>query len=362
MSDIDARAGARPLLEACNLTKRFPVGALGGARQVHAVSDVSFSVDRGRLLALVGESGSGKTTTLRMLGRLVGASSGRILLDGIDVLETERARASLAFRKRVQVIFQDPFSSLNPARTIGHHLERPLLIHGIAKTKEELREGVRALLETVELRPADEMAARFPHQLSGGQRQRVAIARALAARPELILADEPISMLDVSIRMGVLNLIERLKKEKGIAFVYVTHDLASARYVGDDIMVMYAGRIVEGGPCETVLASAAHPYTRILIAAAPDPRKLSAIGAAAAVGAQAARDEGTRAASANARRVEPPSLIDPPAGCPFADRCPEAAGICARSLPPAIALGGGHWARCFMYDGAPRFAGGGKAD
>ncbi len=332
-----------PLLEARGLSKRFSVGLFGGSRQVHAVTEASFSVDRGKVLALVGESGSGKTTTLRMLGRLVGATEGEILLDGVDVLKAERGRASLAFRRKVQVIFQDPFSSLNPVRTIGHCLERPLLIHGHARTEAELREGVRGLLETVELRPADEIAARYPHQLSGGQRQRVAIARALAARPELILADEPISMLDVSIRMGVLNLIERLKSELGIAFVYVTHDLASARYVGDSVMVMYAGRIVEGGPCETVLGERAHPYTRLLVSAAPDPLKIAALGASAA------SEQGAPGPATAARRVEPPSLIDLPPGCPFAERCPEAMKACALSVPPPFDLGGGHWARCFLY-------------
>lgn len=346
MSATTGRIGAAALLEARGLTKRFSVGPFGGSQQVHAVTDASFSVARGRVLALVGESGSGKTTTLRMVGRLIDATEGEILLDGADVLKTEPGRASLGFRKRVQIIFQDPFSSLNPVRTIGHHLERPLAIHGLARTRAELRDGVRSLLETVELRPAEEIAERYPHQLSGGQRQRVAIARALAARPHLILADEPISMLDVSIRMGVLNLIERLKREGGIAFLYVTHDLASARYIGDDIMVMYAGRIVEGGPCEEVLARAAHPYTRLLLSAAPDPLKIMAAGLYGAPGSSCG------AVVASARRAEPPSLISPSPGCPFAERCEAVKPICFEAMPEPQNLGGSHWARCHDCAGA----------
>jgi peptide/nickel transport system ATP-binding protein len=356
MSDI-VKARGLPVLEAKDLSKRFPLGLFGGSRQAKAVTGASFSVGRGEVLALVGESGSGKTTTLRMLGRLVDPSEGKILLDGQDIFASGRGRAPLAFRKKVQVIFQDPFSSLNPARSIAHHLERPLLIHGLARTRAELDEAVVSLLETVELRPAREMASRYPHQLSGGQRQRVAIARALAARPEIILADEPISMLDVSIRMGVLNLICRLKAEMGISFVYVTHDLASARYVGDSMLVMYAGRIVEGGPCEELLARAAHPYTRLLIASAPDPLRIAAAGRRAAGAEAACEDQATDCA----KRAEPPSIVDPPPGCPFADRCPRAFAPCSASMPPEYDLGGGHWARCFLYDGSSvRDQGGGE--
>jgi peptide/nickel transport system ATP-binding protein len=212
-------------------------------------------------------------------------------------------------------------------------LSRPLLIHGLARKGAELDERICALLETVELKPAADIAARYPHQLSGGQRQRVAIARALAVNPEIILADEPISMLDVSIRMGVLNLINRLKAELGITFVYITHDLASARYVGDSIAVMYAGRMVEGGESEELLRNPAHPYTRLLLSAVPDPRA------------------GLKTSGEAVPRGDLPSLIDPPPGCAFAARCPQALPRCKEERPGLVELGGGHWARCHLYGG-----------
>ncbi len=241
------------------------------SQHVHAVEDVSFTVESGQVVALVGESGSGKSTTIRMIARLIPATSGEIFFQGRDVLKTEPKQASLAYRRQVQMIFQDPFSSLNAVHSIEHHIARPLIIHKIAQNRKQLKELVYELLSTVGLDPAPEIARRYPHQLSGGQRQRVAIARALAVSPRLILADEPISMLDVSIRMGILNLIEQLKEERGIAYLYITHDLASARYIGNKIMVMYAGRMVEGGDCEEIMGKPAHPYTQLLLSAVPDP-------------------------------------------------------------------------------------------
>jgi len=279
----------------------------------------------------VGESGSGKTTVLRTIARLLPVTAGRIVFDGMDILQAEPRQASLAYRRRVQLIFQDPFASLNAVHPIEHHLERPLRIHRKAYTPEELHARVCELLETVELKPAEEIACRYPHQLSGGQRQRVAIARALAVDPELILADEPISMLDVSIRMGVLNLIARLRDERRISFVYITHDLASARYIGDKIMVMYAGHMVEGGDGETIMGDAAHPYTQLLLSAVPDPRS------------------GLRTRKETGGRGEVPSLIDPPPGCPFAARCTRVRDVCRQQMPGTTTVMPGHWVRCHLF-------------
>jgi peptide/nickel transport system ATP-binding protein len=231
---------------------------------------VSFTLRPGVVTALVGESGSGKSTVARMLSRLYPPSSGTIVFGGEDVSDVRRKRAVLAYRAQVQMIFQDPFASLNPVKRIDHHLKRPLLIHGIC-SRSEVDERVCDLLQRVGLVPPEEIAAKYPHQLSGGQRQRVAIARALAVEPSVILCDEPISMLDVSIRIGILNLILQLKRELQIAFLYITHDIASARYVADEVIVMYRGRIVEQGPTDAVLQAPQHAYTRLLLSAVPNP-------------------------------------------------------------------------------------------
>jgi peptide/nickel transport system ATP-binding protein len=228
----------------------------------------------------------------------------------------------------VQIIFQDPFGSLNPVKTIRHHIERPLRIHHVVP-RAQVEERAHELLRTVGLVPAGEVADKYPHELSGGQRQRVAIARALAVEPKVVLADEPTSMLDVSIRIGILNLMVRLKEERGIAFLYVTHDLASARYVADEILVMYAGQIVERGPVEQVLAEPLHPYTRLLLAAVPDPAKK------------------------HAERIEPrkglaSAAVDPPEGCRFVERCPLAIDVCSRVTPPLVEARQGQAARCHV--------------
>jgi peptide/nickel transport system ATP-binding protein len=246
-------------LEVRGLTKNF--------KKLRAVDDVSFTLRTGTITALVGESGSGKSTVARILARLHDATSGSVIYEGKDVLDRCDVRL---YRSRVQMIFQDPFDSLNPVRTIKHHLERPVRIHHVVP-KREVTPRVHELLRTVGLVPPEKYAAKYPHELSGGQRQRVAIARALAVNPEVILADEPISMLDVSIRIGILNLMLQLKHEFGIAFLYITHDIASARYVADDVLVMYAGQIVEQGPTDSVLLEPLHPYTRLLLSAVPHP-------------------------------------------------------------------------------------------
>jgi peptide/nickel transport system ATP-binding protein len=246
-------------LEVRGLTKDFG--------DLRAVDDVSLTLRTGTITALVGESGSGKSTVARVLVRLYDATSGSVLYDGKDVLRRSDVRA---YRSRVQMIFQDPFDSLNPVRKIRHHLERPVRIHRVV-SKRDVTPRVHELLRTVGLVPPEKFEAKYPHELSGGQRQRVAIARALAVNPSVILADEPISMLDVSIRIGILNLMLQLKRELGIAFLYITHDIASARYVADEVLVMYAGQIVEQGPTDSVLLEPLHPYTRLLLSAVPHP-------------------------------------------------------------------------------------------
>jgi peptide/nickel transport system ATP-binding protein len=258
-------------VEVRNLSKRFPVGgSLLGREEVRAVDDVSFSLRPGTVTALVGESGSGKSTVARLIARLYAPSDGSILFHGEDVAQARTRRALLRYRSRVQMIFQDPFGSLNPVKRVEHHIARPLRIHGIVP-RGEVAGRVRELLTSVGLVPADHIAQKYPHQLSGGQQQRVAIARALAVEPEVLVADEPISMLDVSIRIGLLNLILELKEKRRIAFLYITHDLASARYVADELLVMYAGRIVEQGPTEAVLGEPLHAYTKLLLSAVPNP-------------------------------------------------------------------------------------------
>lgn len=324
------RATTDNVIEVRNLTKHFPVGGTFDRKIVHALEDVSFVLPRGEVVAVVGESGSGKSTTARMLARLMPPTSGEIIYNGEDVLKTEPRGASLAYRGDVQMVFQDPFGSLNPVHPIRYHLERPLKIHKKTKGRRETRERVIELLETVGLNPAPEVAARFPYQLSGGQRQRVAFARALAVEPKVMLADEPVSMLDVSIRIGILNLIDRLRNERGISFLYITHDIASARYIADKTNVMYAGRMVEGAESTELIDHPAHPYTKLLLSAVPNPHA------------------GLRTQEAPARG-EIPSLIDPPPGCPFEPRCPYAMSVCKQTMPGISWLDEQHWVRCHLY-------------
>ena len=316
-------------LEVRNLTKHFAVG--GGVRRahLHAVDDVSFELRPGKITALVGESGSGKSTVARLLARLYDPSTGVVLFEGGDVSTVRRRRDVLRYRSQVQMIFQDPFGSLNPVKTVRHHIERPLRVHHVVP-RGQIEGRVHELLSTVGLVPPEDIAAKYPHELSGGQRQRVAIARALAVEPKVVLADEPISMLDVSIRIGILNLMARLKEERGIAFLYVTHDLGSARYLADDILVMYAGQIVEHGPIEQVLSSPLHPYTRLLLAAVPDP-----------------------ATKLHAQRIEmgkgrASAAVDPPEGCRFVTRCPLAIEVCSRVTPPLVEERPPQAARCHV--------------
>jgi peptide/nickel transport system ATP-binding protein len=326
-----------PLLEAAHLRKVFPLGRklFGPARGVKAVEDVSLALRPGCSTALVGESGSGKTTVARLLAQMYPPTEGSIRFDG-KLVKGKSARAQRRYRRYVQLIFQDPFSSLNPIHRVRYHLSRPLRLHGHAHNEAEETQLIKALLERVNLVPTEHFIDKYPHQLSGGQRQRVAIARALAAKPMVLLADEPVSMLDVSIRLEVLNLLNRLKEEDRLALLYITHDIASARYFADETLVMYAGQMVEGGPSEAVIQQPKHPYTQLLLRAAPDPDR------------EILKDQRSSATLPDTRS-EPPSLINPPTGCRFHPRCPFAMSICREQVPQRTELGDGHWTHCFLY-------------
>jgi peptide/nickel transport system ATP-binding protein len=316
-----AAPSRRPVLEARGLTKHFPVRR--GARQavVHAVEDVTLTLPDGGITAVVGESGSGKSTLARMLAQLIKPTAGAVLLDG------EATPARKRYARAVQLVLQDPFSSLNPVHSVRYHLARPLQIHGLSGGS--LDSLVTDLLTRVSLTPAEQFAAKYPHELSGGQRQRVAIARALAVQPRVLLADEPVSMLDVSIRLGVLNLLAGLREREGLTILYVTHDIASARYLADVIAVMYAGQVIESGPAARVTDQPAHPYTQLLLSAAPDPDRAQPPSLAG--------------------RGAPPNLIRPPSGCRFHPRCPHAMQVCAQDRPPATEVALGHSSACWLH-------------
>lgn len=252
-----------------HVTKEFRIRKGFKSSTLVAVNDVSFTLEPGKTIALVGESGSGKSTIAKMIMRLEMPTKGDITVDGIN----SRAKGAKAqdYLHLVQMVFQDPFASLNPFHSIQHHIERPLRIHGKVKTKAEADEQVQELLSRVNLEPAAAYAARNPHELSGGQRQRVAIARALAPGAKYLVADEPVSMLDVSIRLSVLNLLARLQREDNLGVLYITHDLATARHFSDEIMVLYKGNVVERGPSDEVILNPQHKYTKLLLSAAPVP-------------------------------------------------------------------------------------------
>ncbi len=328
------RPGA--ILEAEHLRKFFPVrnwNPLGQKLAVQAVEDASLTLYPGRATALVGESGSGKTTVARILAGLYEPSAGIIRFRG-EPIKLTGSQVLRRYRRHVQLIFQDPFSSLNPVHTVRYHLARPLHIHGHAHNAAQETQQALALLNRVSLSPAEQFIQKYPHQLSGGQRQRVAIARALAAQPEVLLADEPVSMLDVSIRLDILNLLLRLKDEEQLALLFITHDIASARYFAEDTQVMYAGQMVEGGPSEEIIQRPKHPYTQLLLSAAPDPDRLSPDG---------------KITTTPPARGEIPSLIHPPTGCRFHPRCPHAMPVCRERFPRRTDLGGGHWTHCFLH-------------
>ncbi|MCK6264169.1 ATP-binding cassette domain-containing protein [Vibrio sp. ZSDE26] len=259
-----------PILQVNNVIKDFTVGGgFGKPENFRALQGISFDIHAGKTLALVGESGCGKSTCARLMTKVYPATEGEILFNGRNINEITSRKEILEYRGKVQMVFQDPFGSLNPTHTIEHHLTRPLKIHKQIKHASELPKRLAELLNMVELAP--DTLKKFPHELSGGQRQRVNLARALAVGAQVILADEPTSMLDVSIRLGVLNLMQRMKKDLGIGFLYITHDLATAHYIAEETAVMYKGQIVEWGDTQSILSNPQHPYTKLLISAVPDP-------------------------------------------------------------------------------------------
>jgi peptide/nickel transport system ATP-binding protein len=407
------------VLEVSDLTVEYGPHGRGRFR---AVDGLSLTLRAGQTLALVGESGSGKSTVVRALAQLTARTSGEIRLDGQPA--GRRGRALRSYRHRVQLVFQDPFASLNPMHTVRHHLARPLLLRhgrllggqprsdrprsglpavewprggrsaGGGLRGEELDQAVAELLRSVNLTPPEEIAAKHPHELSGGQRQRVAIARALATDPDVLLADEPVSMLDVSIRLEILNLLDRLKRDRNLALLYVTHDLATARHFSSEIMVMYRGEIVERGPSDDVILRPSHPYTQILASAAPDPTLPRAVlaqarrdrqAARAARQAGAARQSARAASQAGAARQSARAVgqarsagrgrsngpiagsghpLGDDAGCRFRARCPSAMPVCAEHPPefpaaPAVPSldTAEHVARCWLLDSSVAVAG-----
>jgi len=329
---LESAAAARGtlVLEADGLTKDF---RLGRGQTVHAVRDVSMGLYRGAVVALVGESGSGKSTAARLLAGQEHPSAGTIKLNDQPV-EPSGRRAFRRYKSEVQLVFQDPFASLNPAHTVRYHIERPLRLHQGQLSKDEVREEAAALMDQVRLTPAETFLAKYPHELSGGQRQRVSFARALAAKPSVLLADEPVSMLDVSIRLEMLALLDDLRQRFQLAMLYITHDIASARYFADEILVMYAGEIVERGPAEDVTQQPAHPYTQLLVSSAPDPDNL---GAALRNGFGDGRQPGSAGAP-------------PENACPFSARCPLAIERCRTEAPPLLQVSSSRAAACWRLD------------
>ena len=318
------------LLEVQDLKKHFHIaggiGRSGGT--VRAIDGVSFSIKRGETVGLVGESGCGKTTTGRCVLLLERPTSGTIRFEGVDLASLSQ-RELRNVRRRVQVIFQDPYSSLNPRMTIGQIIAEPLKVHGIIRDKAKREARVKELLEQVGLLP--QHAARYPHQLSGGQRQRVGIARALAMEPSLIICDEPVSALDVSIQAQIVNLLEDLQKRLGLTYLFIAHDLSVVRHISDRVVVMYLGKIVEVADRRALYEEPLHPYTQALLSAVPIPDPSL---------------EATR--NRTVLRGEVPSPLKPPTGCVFHPRCPKAIERCAAEIPPLREIKPGHWAACHL--------------
>jgi len=325
----DATPGDRPLLRVVDLVKHFPVGRGSlrpGAAAVHAVDGVTFDVARGETLGLVGESGCGKSTTGRTILQLYEPTSGHVFLDGVDLVALDR-RQLRAARRKMQMIFQDPFASLNPRMTVGEIVGDPLRVHRVFSTGRQVEDEVRRLLALVRLDPS--YSNRYPHEFSGGQRQRIGVARALALQPQLVVCDEPISSLDVSIQAQVVNLLVELQRELHLTYLFIAHDLSMVRHVCDRVAVMYLGVIVELAPTHTLYTGPRHPYTQALLASVPIPDPV-------------AEENRTRAVLTG----EIPSPVHPPSGCRFRTRCPIAKPICAEQVPAWREASPGHHVAC----------------
>jgi oligopeptide/dipeptide ABC transporter ATP-binding protein len=324
-----AGTGQEPLLRVDRMSRHFKIGNTVSRHSLHAVDDASFTVGEREIVAVAGESGSGKSTVARVLAKIYKPTSGEVYFEGKPLSSIRSRRARLRYSGLVPMVFQDPFSSINPVFRVSHGVMRALKLHRPELDKEQRFAEAVHVFNAVGLNPGAEVLQRYPHELSGGQRQRVGFAQALAMRPKLILADEPVSMLDVSIRIGLLNVMAKLRDAEGVSILYITHDLASARYVSDRLIVMYAGHIVETGPAEEVLGNPRHPYTELLLTAAPDPRT--------PLNASSAADRG-----------EPPKVIDPAPGCRFRWRCPLAIDKCHQVTPELRELLPNHQAACHV--------------
>ncbi|MGD0986093.1 MAG: ABC transporter ATP-binding protein [Acidimicrobiales bacterium] len=327
----ETSAGPGPALEVRGLTKNYSVGRIGRQKVVRALSELDLSVEKGEVLALVGESGSGKTTFARTVAFLERPTRGEILVGGQALPRHPSTHRLREHRREVQMIFQDPYSSLDPLHSVRYSVTRPLRSFGLVPRSAE-REAVEELLDQVGLVPAVNFLRRYPHELSGGQRQRVGIARALAAQPNLILADEPTSMLDVSIRLTIMNLLLDLQRNRSLSLVFITHDLGAANYMSDRIAIMYAGRVQEIGPASEVMSEPKHPYTQLLRRAAPSPE-----------------NERQQETSFEAKG-DPPDLTSLPPGCPFAPRCPFVQSRCQERLPELRQVAVAHRVRCVLYE------------
>ena len=314
------------MLEVKNLTKHFKAGK---GQEVHAVDNVSFTLEKGKTLGLVGESGCGKSSCARTIIRIYDPTEGQILLDGQDITHMKQ-RELKPLRKKMQMIFQDPYASLNARMTVRDIIAEPLLAHGIVKKKDQANEYVYPMLERVGL--TKEHANRYAHEFSGGQRQRVGIARALVLQPELVICDEPVSALDVSIQAQVINLLKDFQEERGVSYLFIAHDLSMVRYVSDDVGVMYLGQLVEVCEADEIYKNPLHPYTRGLLGSIPiaNPRL-------------------AREKEKSSIEGDIPSPIDPPAGCRFHTRCPYAKPACSQQAPELKDVGAGHQVACHLY-------------
>ncbi len=324
------------LIEARDVSRLFTVRTgRGRTGQLHAVDHMDLRVGNGVIIGLVGESGSGKTTIARMISLYYPLSSGELFIEG-NPAPKDKDHEAIEYRRKVQLMFQDPFGSLNSVHSVRYMLGRVLVANGFRGNRKALEQRVLELLHTVRLDPPEDYIDKYPHEMSGGQRQRCVLARALAVNPKVILADEPISMLDVSIRAEMLNLLAELRDEHGLSMLYVTHNIASARYLCDELVVMYAGQVVEQGPSEQIVTNPQHPYTRLLIASSPDPLR--------------AADTSRQERFSETNLGEPPNVIDPEPGCRFAPRCKHRTEVCRTTDPPQVQLGPLRSSRCWIHD------------